>query len=75
MVALGASPGNAFNTIVKLRSSDGKMQIGKSTSLLRSLPVQSVTVTCGFTAGYLTPLRCSESQRTTNRMLRLWPRP
>jgi hypothetical protein len=56
MVALGASPGKAAIAILKLAG----LQIYVAAPQLSSL---KVTVTCGFTAGYLPPLLRSESQR------------
>ena len=62
MVALGASPGNAQTEIVKLRSSDGRMSDWQISVAAPQLSWKKVTLTCGFTAGYLTPLLRSESQ-------------
>ena len=62
MVAHGASPGNAATAIVKLRSSDGRMSDRQIYVAAPQLSWQNVARTCGFTAGYLTPLLRSESQ-------------
>ena len=60
MVALGASPGNLADDTEQLRSSDVKPRW----NLRRCSAAQVfwVPMTCGFTAGYLTPLLRSESQ-------------
>ena len=58
--------------ILKLRSSDGRkagLQIYVAAPQLSSL---KVTVTCGFTAGYLPPLLRSESQRDQHRRIASW---
>ena len=59
MVALAASPGNLADDAGTLRSSDVKPQW----NLRRCSAAQSffVPVTCGSTAGYLTPQLRSES--------------
>ncbi len=60
MVAQGVSPGNVADDPGKLRSSD----VGPRLNLRRCSAAQAfrVPMTCGFTAGYLTPLLRSESQ-------------
>ena len=59
MVALGANPGNPDDDPGKLRSSD----IEQKLNLRRCSAAQAfcVPMTCGSTAGYLTPLLRSES--------------
>ncbi len=60
MVALGASPRDLTDDPGKLRSSDVKPRW----NLRRCSAAKAfcVSMTCGFTAGYLTPLLRSESQ-------------
>ena len=57
MVALGASPGNLTDDPGELRSSDVSRD-----GIYGAAPLFCVQMTCGFTAGYLTPLLRSESQ-------------
>ncbi len=66
MIALGASPGNLPDDPGKLRSSDvDSIAVSRRCSAAQTF---CVPMTCGFTAGYRTPLLRSESQVDTSKV-------
>ena len=89
LIAPGASPGSRRNNPSKLRSSDGRKAVRQHYVAAPQLFCSTLTVTCGFTAGYQPPLLRSESQHDSpiernkgdillfleTRMSPLWLRP